>query len=67
MQLMVREGVKVVRNVRVFMIYYVDIRHLIVGTRLSMQLVLSRQYPGRQCLWFSLARNVHQFMNRGRF
>ena len=65
MQRMVSEGVEVVRNVRVLVIYYVVIRHMIVGSRLSMQLVLSSQNPGRQFLWFSLAQNVQQFVNRG--
>ena len=41
MQPMVPEGVEVVRNVRVLVIYYVDIRHKIVRNHLPMQLVLS--------------------------
>ena len=65
MQPMVPEGVEVVRNVRVLVIYYVDIRHKIVRNHLSMQLVLSSRNPGRQFLWFSLAQNVLQFVNRG--
>ena len=65
MQRMVPEGVEVVRNVRVLVIYYVDIRSMIVHCRLSMLLVLSSKNPGRQCLWFSLAQNVEQFVNHG--
>ena len=38
---MVPEWVEVVRNVRVLVIYYVEICHMIVRSRLSMQLVLS--------------------------
>ena len=63
MQRMVPEGVEVVRNVRVLVIYYVDISHMIVCCRLSMQLVLSSENPGRQFLWFSLVQNVSQFVN----
>ena len=62
---MVPEMVEIVRNVRVSVIYYVDIRRMIVRSPLSTQLVLSSKNPGRQFLWFSLARNVQQFMNRG--
>ena len=40
-QRMVPEGVEVVRNVHVLVIYYVDIRRMIVHSRLSMLLVLS--------------------------
>ena len=65
MQHMVPEGVEVVRNVRVLVIYYVDIRRMIVHSRLSMLSVLSSKNPGRQFLWFSLAQNVQQFVNRG--
>ena len=65
MQRMVPEVVEVVRNVRLSVIYYVDIRRMIVRSRISMQLVLSIKNPGRQFLWFSLARNVQQFVNRG--
>ena len=65
MQFMVPEGVQVVRNVCVLVIYYFDIRRMIIGSCLSMQLVLSSKNPGRQFLWFSLARNVQQFVNRG--
>ena len=50
---------------RVLVIYYVDIRRMIVHSRLSMLLVLSSKNPGRQFLWFSLAQNVPQFVNRG--
>ena len=64
-QPMVPEVVEVVRNVRVLMFYYVDIRRMIVRSRLSMQLVLSNKNPGRQFLWFSLVRNVQQFVNCG--
>ena len=55
MQRMVPEGVEVVQNVRVLVIYYVDIHGMIVRSRLSMLLVLSSKNPGRQFLWFSLA------------
>ena len=65
MQRMVPEVVEVVRNVRVLVIYYVDIHRMIVHSCLSMQLVLSNKNPGRQFRWFSLARNVQQFMNHG--
>ena len=65
MQDIVPEGVEVVRNVRLFVIYYVDIRRMIVHSHLSMPLVLSSKNPGRQFLWFSLAQNVQQFVNRG--
>ena len=54
MQPLVPEAVEVVRNVRVLVVYYVDIRHMIVRNHLSMQLVLSSKHPGRQFLWFSL-------------
>ena len=54
MQRMIPEGVEVVRNVHVLVIYYVDIRNMIVRNHLSMQLVLSSKNPGRQFLWFSL-------------
>ena len=64
-QHMVPEGVEVVRNVPVLVIYYVNIRHMIVGNHLSMHLVHSIKYPGRKFLWFSLVRKVHQFVNRG--
>ena len=62
---MVLEGVEVVRTVRILVIYYVDIRRMIVGSRLSMQLVLSSKNPGRQFLYVSLSQNVQQFGNRG--
>ena len=65
MQRMVPEVVEVVRNVRVLVVCCVDIRRMIVRSRLSMQLVLSSKNPGRQYLWSSLARNVPQFVNRG--
>ena len=65
MQRMVPEGVEVVRKVLVMVIYYVDIRCMIVHSRLSMQLVLSNKNPGRQFLWFFLARNLDQFVNHG--
>ena len=65
MQRMVPEVVEVVRNVRVLVIYSVDIRRMIVRSRLLMQLVLCSKSPGRRLLWFSLARNVQQFVNRG--
>ena len=65
MQRMVPAGVEVVRNVHVLVIYYVDIRRMIVHRRLSMLLVLSSKNPGSQFLWFSLAENVQQFVNRG--
>ena len=65
MHRMVPEGVEVVRNVRVLVIYYVHIRQMIVRSRLSMQLVLSSKNPGRQFLWLFLARNVQQLVNRG--
>ena len=65
MQRMVPEGVEVVRKVPVMVIYYVDIGQTIVNSRLSMQLVLSNKNPGRQFLWFFLARNLDQFVNRG--
>ena len=65
MQRMVPEGVEGVRNVRVLVIYYVDIRRMIVRPCLSTQLVLSSKNPGSQFLWFSLARNVQQFVNCG--
>ena len=65
MQRRVPEGVEVVRNVRVLVIYYVDIRRMIVRSRSTMQLVLSSKNPGRQFLLFSHARNVQQFVNRG--
>ena len=61
---MVPEGVELVRNVGVLVIYYVDIRRMIVYSQLSMLLVLSNKNPGRQFLWFSLAQNVQQFVNR---
>ena len=41
MQRMVPEGVEVVRNVRVLVIYYVDIRRIIEYSCSSMLLVLS--------------------------
>ena len=62
---MVPEGIEVVRNMCVLVIYYVDIRRMIVRSRLSMQLILSSKNPGRQFLWFSLARNVSHFVNCG--
>ena len=65
MQHMVPEGVEVVRNVRVLVIYYVEIRRIIVQSRLSKMLVLSSKNPGRQFLSVSLAQNVQQFVNRG--
>ena len=65
MQRMVPEGVEVVQKVPVMVIYYVDIRCMIVHSRLSMQLVLSNKNPGRQFLCFFLARNLDQFVNRG--
>ena len=65
MQRMVPKGVEVVRNLRVLVIYYVDIRHMIVRSRLSMLLVLSSKNPARQFLWFFLARNVPQFVSHG--
>ena len=65
MQRMVPEGVEVVRNVRVLVIYYVDIHHKNVRNHLFMQLVLSCRNPGRQFLWFSLAQNVQQCLTRG--
>ena len=65
MQRMVPEGVEVAQNVRVLVICYVDICRMIVRSRLSTQLVLSSKNPGRQFLWFSLAQNVQQFVNRG--
>ena len=65
MQRMVPEGVEGVRNLSVLVIYYVDICRMIVRSRLSMQLVLSSKNPGTLFLWFSLARNVQQFLNRG--
>ena len=65
MQCMVPEVVEVVRSVRVLVIYYVGIRRLIVRNRLSMQLVISSKHPGRRFPWFSLARNVQQFVNHG--
>ena len=43
---MVPEVVEVVRNVRVLVIYYVDICRMIVRGRLSMQLVLSNKNAG---------------------
>ena len=65
MQRMVPEGVEVVRNVPVLVIYYVDIRHMLIHDHLSMQLDLSSKNPGRQFLWFSLVLNVQQFVNCG--
>ena len=65
MQRIVPEGVEVVRNVRLLVIYYVDIRHMIVRSRLSMQLVISSKNTGRHFLWCFLAPNVQQFVNRG--
>ena len=65
MQRMVPEGVEVVQNLRVLVIFYVHIRRMIVHSPLSMLLVLSCQNPARQFLWFSLAQNVQQFVNRG--
>ena len=65
MQGMVPEVVEVVRKVRVLLIYYVDIRRMIVRSCLSMQLVLCSKNPGRQFLWFSLPQNVRQFVNPG--
>ena len=65
MQRMVPDGVEGVLNVPVLVIYYVDIPSMIVRSRLSMQLVLSSKYPSTQFRWFSLARNVPQFVNRG--
>ena len=64
MQRMVPEGVEVVRKVPVMVFYCVDIRRMIVHSRLSMQLVLSNKNPGRQFLWFFLARNLDQLVNR---
>ena len=49
----------------VLVIYYVDICRMIEHSRLSMLSVLSSKNPGRQFLWFSLAQNVQQFVNRG--
>ena len=65
MQRMVPEVVEVVRNMCVLVIYYVDIRRMIVHSRLSMLLVFSIKNPGRQFLWLSLAQNVQQFVSRG--
>ena len=65
MQRMVSEGVEVVQNMHVLVICYVDIRRMIVHSRLSMRLVLSSKNPGRQFLSLSLAQNVLQFVNRG--
>ena len=65
MQRMLPEVVEVVRNVRVLVIYYIDIRRMIVHSCLSMQFVLSSKNAGRQFLWFSLAQNVQQFVNCG--
>ena len=42
--------VDVVRNVYVLVIYYGDIRRMIVRSLLSMQLFLSSKNPGRQFL-----------------
>ena len=64
-QRMLPEGVEVVRNVRVLLIYYVDIRYMIVRNHFSMQLVLSSTNLTRRFLRFSLVRNVQQFVNRG--
>ena len=50
---------------RVLVIYYVDICRIILRGRLSIELVLSSKNPGRQFLWFCLAQNVQQFVNRG--
>ena len=65
MQRMVPEVVEVVRNVCGLVIYYVDIRHMIIRSRLPTRLVLSSKNPGRQFLWFFLAQNVPQFVNCG--
>ena len=65
MQRMVPEGVEGVRNVRVLVIYFVDIRRMIVRGRLSLQFVISSKNPGKEFQWFSGARNVQQFVNCG--